>query len=50
MITILIVILGFLFICLCGGVIFYVLLDLKPWKKKKKDIDEKVENDTDSNH
>ena len=48
MITILKVILGFLFICLCGGVIFYVLLDLKPWKKK--DIDEKGKNDTDSNH
>ena len=36
MITILKVMIGFLSLCLIGGIIFYILLDLKPWKKKKK--------------
>jgi hypothetical protein len=39
MITILKVIFGFLGICLIGGVFFYTIFDLKPWKKisrKKK--------------
>jgi hypothetical protein len=36
MITILKLVIGFLGLCLMGGIIFYILLDLKPWKKKKK--------------
>ena len=27
------VIFGFLFFCLCGGFFFYIILDLKPWRK-----------------
>jgi len=27
------VIFGFLFFCLCGGIFFYIILDLKPWRK-----------------
>jgi len=37
MLTILKVIFGFLFICLMGGIILYILLDLKPWKRKNND-------------
>ena len=33
MITALKVILGFLFICLLGGLFFYTIFDLKPWRK-----------------
>ena len=35
MITAIKVIVGFLTLCLVVGFILYVLLDLKPWKKKK---------------
>ena len=35
LITVFKVVFGFLGVCLMGGVIFYVLLDLKPWRKKK---------------
>jgi len=27
------VIFGFLFFCLCGGLFFYIILDLRPWRK-----------------
>ena len=27
------VIFVFLFFCLCGGFFFYIILDLKPWRK-----------------
>ena len=27
------VIFGFLFFVLCGGFFFYIILDLKPWRK-----------------
>ena len=37
MITILKVIIGFLGLCLIVGTILYILVDLKPWKKKKND-------------
>ena len=28
------VIFGFLFFVLCGGFFFYIILDLKPWRKR----------------
>ena len=28
------VIFGFLFVVLCGGFFFYIILDLKPWRKE----------------
>jgi hypothetical protein len=33
MITVIQVILSFLGICLVGGIIFYIIFDLKPWKR-----------------
>jgi len=33
MITMIKVIFGFLFICLMGGLFFYTIFDLKPWRK-----------------
>jgi hypothetical protein len=33
MIAVIQVILSFLGICLVGGIIFYIILDLKPWKR-----------------
>ena len=36
LITVLKVVFGFLGVCLIGGIIFYVLFDLKPWKRKEK--------------
>ena len=33
MITMIKVIFGFLFVCLMGGLFFYTIFDLKPWRK-----------------
>ena len=33
MITILKVIFGFIFVCFIGGVFFYIIFDLKPWRR-----------------
>ena len=33
MITLIKVIFGFLFLCLLGGLFFYTIFDLKPWRK-----------------
>jgi len=33
MITMLQVIFGFVFICFIGGVFFYIIFDLKPWRR-----------------
>ncbi len=33
MITMLKVIFGFIFICFIGGVFFYIIFDLKPWRR-----------------
>ena len=33
MITIFKVVFGFLFICLIGGLFFYTIFDLKPWRR-----------------
>ena len=33
MITILQVIFGFIFVCFIGGVFFYIIFDLKPWRR-----------------
>ena len=33
LITVFKVIFGFLGVCLIGGIIFYILLDLKPWRR-----------------
>jgi hypothetical protein len=33
MITMIKVIFGFLFLCLLGGLFFYTIFDLKPWRK-----------------
>jgi hypothetical protein len=34
MITILKVVLGFLFVCFLGGLFFYTIFDLKPWRRE----------------
>jgi hypothetical protein len=36
MVTIFKVIFGFLFICFVGGIILYILLDLKPWREESR--------------
>jgi hypothetical protein len=33
MIAVIQVIFGFLFICFVGGLFFYIILDLKPWRR-----------------
>ena len=33
MIAVIQVLFGFLFVCFMGGVFFYIILDLKPWRR-----------------
>ena len=39
MITMLQVIFGFVFICFIGGVFFYIIFDLKPWRRDSQPWD-----------
>jgi hypothetical protein len=43
LITVFKVIFGFLGVCLIGGIIFYILLDLKPWRKNSQLWDSKTD-------
>ena len=42
-ITVFKVIFGFLGVCLIGGIIFYILLDLKPWRRDSQLWDSKTD-------